>query len=755
MYEEFYGLTEKPFSIQPDPSFIYWGRAHRLAYAMLEYGVLNQAGISIVTGEVGCGKTTLIHRLLEQLSDTHAVALLSNIQRDRGDLLSWVLMGFGQPFSDMNHVEKFQALQRFFIDAYGNGRRVVLIIDEAQNLSIDMLEEIRMLSNINAGKHQLLQLILVGQPQLKQLLNRPDMLQLVQRVGADFHLTPLNREEVHAYIETRLAIAGASRRIFSEKAIDAIAQESRGVPRVINIIADTGLVYGFSAGEAVVSEGSIEAVVKDKSAYGVFGIASDADLELSDEPNAAPVSFLAGEGAAAAAVGRPNLRLASGGDAAPSGGRKDVKGAGEPTTLFPDIEPPARPSAKVTALAGASAKGSGGGAAGSAKPSARRSSDGSGAQSRARGRDGGADGSAGDKAPRAVSGVLGRTATASEPGVIGVIVHGEGAEAAAAAFAEDRPDEDDNIRVILVRTAAADGEAANAPAGADEIAEVAVDSATSGRACNAGYRKLKKIAPDVRYVQFVGPDARLADGWLPAAAAFLARRPEVAAVCGAEVLAPDNRRLFPMMKAISLRQREGELVAANEDLFVRAEAFEAAGGFRGDIPHAEVADLCIRLRRRGAHIWRLDERMTVIDPPVRSIGQWLAAARRDGVAYAMRCALHGMAPERLAMAERVRALFWGLWAPALILIIAAAAAGGAFVLAERSPIGPIVAATIVLALGAAVYVLKAAAIALPLGPFNLRHWLYGGLVTIGRFAEAAGILSAGKRVREIEKSRRR
>ncbi|MBY0423904.1 MAG: AAA family ATPase, partial [Parvularculaceae bacterium] len=192
MYEAFFGLNEKPFSILPDPAFLYWGRGHRLAYAMLEYGVLNQAGISIVTGDIGCGKTTLIHRLMDQLSDSHTTCLLSNIQSGRGDLLSWVLMGFGQAFTGKSHVEMFAQLQNFFIAEYGRNKRVVLIIDEAQNLSVDQLEELRMLSNINAGKDQLLQLILVGQPQLKDLLNRPEMLQLAQRVGADFHLTPLS-----------------------------------------------------------------------------------------------------------------------------------------------------------------------------------------------------------------------------------------------------------------------------------------------------------------------------------------------------------------------------------------------------------------------------------------------------------------------------------------------------------------------------------------------------------------------------------
>lgn len=280
MYEAFFGLREKPFSIQPDPAFLYWGRAHKLAYAMLEYGVMNHAGISIITGEVGCGKTTLIHRLIEQLGDTHAVCLLSNIQAGRGDLMSWALMGFGRPFAGKSHVELFADLQSHFIAEYAKGRRVVLIIDEAQNLSVDQLEELRLLSNINANKDQLLQLILVGQPQLKSLLNRPELLQLAQRVGSDFHLTPLTRTDVGAYIATRMNIAGATRQIFSEPAIDLIAAYSRGVPRVINVLADTALVYAYSSDTPVVEADVIRSVVRDKNEYGVFGL-SPSSVEAS------------------------------------------------------------------------------------------------------------------------------------------------------------------------------------------------------------------------------------------------------------------------------------------------------------------------------------------------------------------------------------------------------------------------------------------------------------------------------------------
>ena len=290
MYEEYFGLKEKPFSILPDPAFLYWGRAHRLAYAMLEYGVLNQAGISIVTGDVGCGKTTLIHRLIDQLGASHTVCLLSNIQAGRGDLLSWVLMGFGQPFAGKSHVELFAQLQNFFIDEYARNRRVVLIIDEAQNLSIDQLEELRMLSNINAGKDQLLQLILVGQPQLKDLLNRPEMVQLAQRVGADFHLTPLSRDEVGAYLETRLMIAGATRKIFSDRAVDLMSAYSGGVPRVLNVIADTALVYAFSGQEEMVEDATVRSVIRDKKDYGVFGVAAPAALSTPLPSSIAPMA---------------------------------------------------------------------------------------------------------------------------------------------------------------------------------------------------------------------------------------------------------------------------------------------------------------------------------------------------------------------------------------------------------------------------------------------------------------------------------
>ena len=270
MYEAFYALTEKPFSIQPDPAFLYFGQRHSLAYTMLEYGVEHRAGFTVITGEVGCGKTTLIRQLLDNLDEDVTIGLISNTKNEIGELLKWVLLSFDQPYDSTDKVALFDQLQRFLIDEYGKGRRTVLIIDEAQNLAGSTLEELRMLSNINADKHQLLQLVLVGQPQLKQLLRRPELEQFAQRVSVDFHIAPLEPDEVADYIAHRLRIAGREAPLFDDAAVQRIAAVSRGVPRKINILCDTALVYGYSLEADVITRDIVEEVLKDKARYGVF-----------------------------------------------------------------------------------------------------------------------------------------------------------------------------------------------------------------------------------------------------------------------------------------------------------------------------------------------------------------------------------------------------------------------------------------------------------------------------------------------------
>ncbi len=270
MYNEYYGLTEKPFTILPDPDYLYWGNHHTMAFSMLEYGIMNQAGFTVITGEVGCGKTTLIRHLLNTMSTNLNVGLISNVQDGTGDLLQWVLLAFDQPFTETSNVKLFDQFQRYLIEEYGNGRKTVLIVDEAQNLGLKTLEQLRMLSNINADKNQLLQLILVGQPQLKDLLQRPELVQFSQRISSDFYIKPFNLEEVETYIRHRLKVAGCEEKIFTDEACTYIYMASRGIPRLINIICDTALIYGFSDDVHEISKGIIEKVLVDKGEHGIL-----------------------------------------------------------------------------------------------------------------------------------------------------------------------------------------------------------------------------------------------------------------------------------------------------------------------------------------------------------------------------------------------------------------------------------------------------------------------------------------------------
>ena len=270
MYEEFYGLKEKPFSIQPDPAFIYFGRRHTYAYAMMEYGVKNGAGFSVISGEIGCGKTTLVRHLLNNLDTSHTVGLVYNTHKEIADLLAWIMLAFGLPYEGLSNVALYDNFQRFLIDQYRLEKSVLLIIDEAQNLNPDALESLRMLSNINADKFQLLQIILVGQPQLKTLLSRPDLQQFAQRVAVDFHITPFDAVLVKDYIEHRLKIAGRDTPLFTIEACDKIAEASKGVPRRINILCDTALVYGYSSETEMIDLALVEEVLKDKVEFGTL-----------------------------------------------------------------------------------------------------------------------------------------------------------------------------------------------------------------------------------------------------------------------------------------------------------------------------------------------------------------------------------------------------------------------------------------------------------------------------------------------------
>ncbi|WP_166260786.1 ExeA family protein [Marinobacter salicampi] len=269
MYEHFYNLSASPFSIQPDPEFLYLGRRHSIAYAMLEYGVANRAAFSVICGEIGCGKTTLIRHLLNNLDPAVTVGLVSNTHKDILNLLDWIMLSFGQPYDGLSPVALYDAFQKFLISEYKGGRRTLLIVDEAQNLSNSALESLRMLSNLNVDKDQLLQIILVGQPQLREILRQPDMRQLTQRVSSHFFISPLQATEVKPYIKHRLEVVGCKEPLFTPEAYQCLAEASEGIPRAINILCDTALVYGFSLNSPIITARMVEEMLQDKYAYGI------------------------------------------------------------------------------------------------------------------------------------------------------------------------------------------------------------------------------------------------------------------------------------------------------------------------------------------------------------------------------------------------------------------------------------------------------------------------------------------------------
>ena len=263
LYTRSFNLTERPFTLLPDPDFLYWTRAHGRAYTVLEYGIASRAPITVITGEVGVGKTTLVQALLRSLQDEVTIGLISNAQGGRGELLRWALNALGVEHSpELDYVGLFQTMQDFLLTEYAAGRRVVLIIDEAQNLSLEALEELRMLTNVNSNKDELLQLILVGQPELRAMVERPDLRQFAQRVVASFHLDAMEAETVAAYIRHRLRHAGGTGEEFSEGAIAMIAEASEGVPRLVNKLCDLSLIFAAATDLKVIDRETVQEVLE-------------------------------------------------------------------------------------------------------------------------------------------------------------------------------------------------------------------------------------------------------------------------------------------------------------------------------------------------------------------------------------------------------------------------------------------------------------------------------------------------------------
>lgn len=247
MYEAYYGLNSKPFQLNPDPGFYFGSKQHRRARAYLEYGVQRNEGFIVITGEVGAGKTTLVRGLLASLDTSKVVAAnLVTTQLDAEDTLRLVGAAFGVRVKDVSKADLLMALEAYLISLASQGQRCLLIVDEAQNLTLKAVEELRMLSNFQFGQQSLLQTFLIGQPEFRAVLESPHMQQLRQRVTATCHIGPLDKDETRAYIEHRLTHAGSTGRPgFDQPAFAAIHQASDGIPRRINMICDRLLLLGF------------------------------------------------------------------------------------------------------------------------------------------------------------------------------------------------------------------------------------------------------------------------------------------------------------------------------------------------------------------------------------------------------------------------------------------------------------------------------------------------------------------------------
>jgi type II secretory pathway predicted ATPase ExeA len=275
MYERHFGLHHRPFALLPDPGFLYFGNQHATAYGLLEYGVLQQAGFVVITGDIGTGKTTLVRYLVDHLPADVQVGLITNTHRGLGGLLSWVLDAFGIGDPAAPHVVQYRALVDWLRDNAQSGRHALLIVDEAQNLDGDGLEELRTLSNLNDAE-PLLQVMLVGQPNLRSLLRRPELEQFAQRVVVDYHLQPLTREEARAYVEHRLRVAGATpdHPVFDAMALAFVHAYSRGVPRLINQLCDAALVYGYAARVPLIDAALVQEVARDRARGGILPLAA-------------------------------------------------------------------------------------------------------------------------------------------------------------------------------------------------------------------------------------------------------------------------------------------------------------------------------------------------------------------------------------------------------------------------------------------------------------------------------------------------
>jgi general secretion pathway protein A len=284
MYQKYFNFTSMPFAMNPDPEFLYPSSQHAKALTMLEYAIESQAPFCLLTGEIGSGKTTLLRHFLRLLGDSVTVGLISNTHGQFRSIHPWALSALGIASHGDTDIAQYEALIDFFVHEYAMKRRTLLVVDEAHNLTPSILEELRLLSNVNSERDLSLQVLLIGQPELRTKLEQPELVQFAQRVSVDFHLGPLTPQDASAYVRHRLTVAGGDPSLFDAEAIAFVHKRSGGIPRLINQLCDLALVYAFAEQCRLIDVQLLQHVLKDRKENGairLFGGRSAARSKMS------------------------------------------------------------------------------------------------------------------------------------------------------------------------------------------------------------------------------------------------------------------------------------------------------------------------------------------------------------------------------------------------------------------------------------------------------------------------------------------
>jgi len=296
MYKEFYGFKEKPFNLVPNPAYLFLSTKHANALTFLEYGLTEKVGFVMLTGEIGIGKTTIVRYLLNQIESDMDVAVIFNTNVLSGDLINLILSEFEIEYDDgISKAKSLEILYDFLIKKYAKGRKVLLIIDEAQNLTGDVLEEIRMLSNLQTDEEMLLQIMIVGQPELRDKISDPKLEQFAQRIAASYHLSALALDEAGDYISYRIEKAGGKPDLFLHDAVEKIYKISMGIPRTINLLCDASLVYGYADEKEKIDTGIVDQVIREKGGVGVFTKEKSKNKSQTQDPSAKEHKILQGD----------------------------------------------------------------------------------------------------------------------------------------------------------------------------------------------------------------------------------------------------------------------------------------------------------------------------------------------------------------------------------------------------------------------------------------------------------------------------